>query len=148
MTTHTTPTIWIAGQDQRHVNSYVERVAPFADAHELTPADAERFPGRVVHNVASRATAWLVVTDRQRWSPALSELAARCREVNAGFRCLVVADAAADATVRGIWPEDTVYLPPTALSTTVIDRLRSETHANRIASHRRRQIERLQRKSA
>ncbi len=149
MTTHTTPTVWIAGKEQRAVDSYLQRIAPFADSHELSEGELERSPSRILHNVASRATAWFLVTAADRWTRELTDLAAQCREANSGFRCLVVADwEALSEEQRGIWPADTLFLPTTSLSTTIIDRLRSETHANRIASHRRRQIERLQQRSA
>ena len=149
MTTHTTPSVWIAGKEQRSVESYLQRIAPFADSHELSEGELERSPSRILHNVASRATAWFLVTACERWSQELTDLAAQCREANSGFRCLVVADwEALSDEQRGVWPADTLFLPTNSLSTTIIDRLRSETHANRIATHRRRQIERLQQRSA
>lgn len=148
MTTHTTPTVWVAGKEQRLVDSYLQRIAPFADSHELSEGELERSPSRILHNVASRATAWFLVTAPGRWSADLRALAFQCREANAGFRCMVVADwEGLSEEERAFWPEDTVFVPTTALSTTIIDRLRSETHVNRIASHRRRQIERLQKRT-
>ena len=149
MTTHTTPAIWIAGKEQRLVDSYLQRIAPFAESHELSEVELERSPSRILHNVASRSTAWFLVTAPERWTDELTALARKCRELNSGFRCLVVADWESFSDVeRTVWPEGTIFVPAHALSTTVIDRLRAETHANRIATHRRRQIERLQRRSA
>ena len=149
MTTHTTPTIWIAGKEQRFVDSYLQRIAPFAESHELSESELERSASRILHNVASRSTAWFLVTAPERWTYELISLARKCREFNSGFQCLVVADweSLSDGE-RMAWPEGTIFVPTHALSTTIIDRLRAETHANRIATHRRRQIERLQRRSA
>ena len=146
---NTTPTVWIAGQDPRHVKSFQERIASFSSGHALDESDLVRSPMRVIHDVASHATAWLVVTHPDRWSPAMSALSAQCREANPGFRCLVLmpSEGLGDAE-RAMWPEDTIFLPLNSLSTTIIDRLRSETHAGRIANHRRRQIERLRQRSA
>lgn len=149
MTTHTTPTIWIAGKEQRFVDSYLQRIAPFAESHELSESELERSASRILHNVASRSTAWFLVTAPERWTYELTSLARKCREFNSGFQCLVVADwESLSDSERMAWPEGTIFVPTHALSTTIIDRLRAETHANRIATHRRRQIERLQRRSA
>ena len=149
MTSQTTPSVWVAGREQRHVDSYVQRIAHFADSQELSIGEMERAPGRILHDVTSRATAWFLVTAPDRWTPELLELAAQCRAANPGFRCLVLVDLAqiTDAE-RAQWPAETLYISRESLSTSVIDRLRSETHAHRIASHRRRQIERLHRRTA
>lgn len=147
--TNTTPTVWIAGVDARQVQSFQERIAPFATGHDLDALDLQRSPLRVVHDVASHATAWLVVMHRDRCTPELLALAAQCREANSGFRCMVLVPSDVDFDAeRAIWPEESIFLPESALSTTIIDRLRSETHAGRIANHRRRQIERLRHRTA
>ena len=147
--TNTTPTVWIAGTDARQVQSFQQRIEPFARGHELDVHELLRSPLRVVHDVASHATAWLVVMHRDRCTAELHHLAAQCRQSNLGFRCMVLVPEGVDLEVeRGFWPDESIFLPESALSTTIIDRLRSETHANRIANHRRRQIERLRHRSA
>lgn len=147
--TNTTPTVWIAGTDARQVQSFQQRIDPFAHGHELDVHELMRSPLRVVHDVASHATAWLVVMHRDRCTPELHALAANCREANPGFRCMVLVPADIDLDAeRRCWPDESIFLSERALSTTIIDRLRSETHAGRIANHRRRQIERLRHRTA
>ena len=86
---------------------------------------------------------------RNRCTPELHALAAQCRQANPGFRCMVLVSTDTDLDLeRASWPDESIFLLESALSTTIIDRLRSETHAGRIANHRRRQIERLRHRSA
>ena len=147
-TTQSTPTVCIVGKDERHANSFSQRISTFASGHELNEAELLRSPNRVVHDVATHVTAWLVVANPSMWSPQLIQLASDCRNSNAGFRCLVLVDMESSSeALRSIWPDQTIFLSDRSLSTTIIDKLRSETHANRIANHRRRQIERLSRRS-
>jgi hypothetical protein len=42
------------------------------------------------------------------------------------------------------WPENSIFLAENALSTTIIDRLRNETHVLRMMSSRMRHVRRLQ----
>ena len=127
----------------------IQRIAHFAQGHELDESEWSRFPERVLHDIGTHATAWLVVTSESRWTPELIQLANQCREINAGFRCLVLVPFQSwEMEADSVWPKDTLYLDSNSLSTTVIDRLRSETHAARIATQRRRHIERLQKRSA
>jgi len=148
-TLHTTPSIWIAGKESKQVQSLIHRIAHFAQGHELDESELSCFRERVLHDVGTHATAWLVVTNESRWTPELVQLADQCREINSGFRCLVLAPLKAwNGESKKVWPEDTLYIDSDSLSTTVIDRLRSETHANRIASLRRRHIEGLQKRLA
>lgn len=148
-TLQTTPSVWIAGKESKHVQSMIQRIAHFAQGHELDELELSRFRERVLHDIGTHATAWLVVTSGSRWSADLIQLAHECREVNSGFRCLVLVPLKTwNPDSSSVWPQDTLYIDADSLSTTVIDRLRSETHANRIATQRRRHIERLQKRSA
>lgn len=147
--TNTTPTVWIASADDRQVQSFQQRIEAFATGHELDAMDMLRSPLRIVHDVASHATAWFVVMHRNRCTPELHALATQCRQANPGFRCMVLVSKDTDLNLeRASWPDESIFLLESALSTTIIDRLRSETHAGRIANHRRRQIERLRHRSA
>lgn len=139
-TTSHTPTVWLAGAAPQVAKSLLDRLSNFAvghDASELLTAG----PGRMLTDIGQHATAWLVVFQRDQPEDSWAEWAQACRAVNENFRCLVVGDVD-----RTVWPEDSIFLPANCLSTIMIDRLRVESRALRIASNRQRHIARLMRR--
>ena len=132
-TVHTTPSIWVSMKSINAAKSLSERIGSFADANVLSDPRLEN--SRVLHAVGQHASAWLVVDAGQSNVPDLLALAAQCSEANDCFRCLVVG-----AREEQSWPEKSIYLPAEALSSTILDRLRLESHALRITSRRHRNL--------
>lgn len=138
--TSPTPTVWLAGAAPQATKSMLERLTSFAvghDANELLTAG----PGRMLTDVRQHTTAWLVIFQRDQTEACWADWGQLCREVNENFRCLVVG-----AEDERVWPADTLFLPSNCLSTMVLDRLRVESHALRMASNRQRHIARLMRR--
>jgi len=135
-TIHTTPVIWIAMRTASASLALSERIQSFAEAHSLTDVKTES--GRVRHAIGQHASAWLVVDSNSDLAADLKDFANSCSGLNDCFRCLVIGDSA-DAG----WPDETIHLPAHALTTTILDRLRLETHALRIQSRRNRTLNQL-----
>ena len=136
-TPFTTPTVWLAHPGNHASRSLLERIAPFAEGHDLQELNGSG-PSRLLHDVGQHATAWMVVYHNDDQVAVWQDLARQCREINDCFRCLVIGAPGTEG-----WPEDSLFLPAAALSTTIIDRLRVESHALRMTSTRRRHIARL-----
>lgn len=113
-----------------------ERIQSFAEAHSLTDVKTES--GRVRHAIGQHASAWLVVDSNSDLAADLKTFANACADVNDCFRCLVIGDSLEEG-----WPNETIHLPAHALTTTILDRLRLETHALRIQSRRNRTLNQM-----
>lgn len=135
-TIHTTPSVWVAMQSSGASQALVERINTFAESHEVQDIEVEA--SRILHDVGQHASAWLVVDGAAEGLEALSDLAWKCTQANDCFRCLIIGSQQPES-----WPEGTIFLPPHALSTTILDRLRLESHALRIRSRRNRTIQQM-----
>jgi hypothetical protein len=132
-TIHTTPTVWVALRSFNASKALTERIQSFADAYALT--DLRQDSSRVMHAVGQHASAWLVVEADTPNVVEMQQLAARCVDANHCFRCLVIGTESPED-----WPEKSIHLPAHALSSSILDRLRLESHALRIQSHRSRTV--------
>lgn len=132
-TIHTTPSVWVSLRSYSAGKALTERIQSFADGHTLT--DPKQESGRVMHAVGQHASAWLVVDAGASNAGELQALASRCVDMNECFRCLVI--GAEDVSS---WPEQSIHLPAHALSSSILDRLRLESHALRIQSRRTRTV--------
>lgn len=132
-TIHTTPSVWVSLRTYNAAKALTERIQSFADGHTLT--DPKQESGRVMHAVGQHASAWLVVDAGASNAHELRELAYRCAHVNDCFRCLVIG-----AEDTSNWPEQSIHMPAHALSSSILDRLRLESHALRIQSRRSRTV--------
>lgn len=132
-TIHTTPSVWVALRSYNAGKALTERIQTFADGHTLS--DPKQESGRVMHAVGTHASAWLVIDAGAAMAEELQDLAFRCVEMNDCFRCLVIGAENAQN-----WPAKTVHLPAHALSSSILDRLRLESHALRIQSRRSRTV--------
>lgn len=132
-TIHTTPSVWVALHSANASQALTERIQSFAESHALT--DPQQDSGRVMHSVGQHASAWLVVEAESGHAQALQDLAQRCVNVNDCFRCLVIG-----AENPEEWPEKSIHMPAHALSSSILDRLRLESHALRIQSRRSRTV--------
>ncbi|MEY5042918.1 MAG: hypothetical protein RJA19_145 [Bacteroidota bacterium] len=139
-TTSHTPTVWLAGAAPQATKSLLDRLSSFAVGHDANELLASG-PGPMLSDIGQHATAWLVVFQRDQTDACWADWAQRCRAVNENFRCLVIG-----AEEGKVWPEDSIFLPSNCLSTIVLDRLRVESHALRMASNRQRHIARLMRR--
>ena len=132
-----TPSIWVAFRNQDVANTLVERMQPFAHGKKLQDAtvDVLKFMGEVsrVHLI------WLVVDHDSSSDHDLISLARKAKEQNEFFRCAVVG-----AKTPDFWPTGTIHMDSNSLSTAILDRLRNESHALRIANSRLRHMRRLQ----
>lgn len=132
-TIHTTPCVWVALRSYNAGKALTERIQAFAEGHTLS--DPKQESGKIMHAVGQHASAWLVVDAEGANANELQTLAFRCGELNDCFRCLVIgAEHAED------WPEKSIHLPAHALSSSILDRLRLESHALRIQSRRSRTV--------
>ena len=134
---HTTPSVWFAARSAAAAHALIERTSPFCDAHELLNFSTEG--PRVLHDVGTHAVAMLVVDAEAGRLADLCDLAWKCGEINPWFRCVVLGDGG-----ECDWPKPTIFLPASTLSSVLIDRVRLETHALRIAANRQRHVLRLQ----
>jgi hypothetical protein len=133
---NSTPTVWLALQNTTAAMALLRRIGDFAVGHELGVITTNR--SRMLHDVAQHRSGWLVTNLEGTSADELAKVAADCRAANPYFRCLVIGGGA------GVnWPKDTLFVTAGTLSTTVLDRLRSETHALRLTSARERQLQRL-----
>jgi len=132
-----TPSIWVAFRNQEVANTLVERMEPFAHGKKLQDAtvDLLKFMGEVsrFHLI------WLLVDHDSSSDEALITMAKKAHEQNEFFRCAVVG-----AETPNIWPAGTIHMDSNSLSTAILDRLRNESQALRIANSRIRHMRRLQ----
>ena len=133
---NTTPTVWLALQNTTAAMALLRRIGDFAIGHELGVISTNR--SRMLHDVAQHKSGWLVTNLQGASAEELAKIATDCREANPYFRCLVIGG---ESGVN--WPKDTVFVSAGTLSTSVLDRLRSETHVLRLTSSRERQLQRL-----
>jgi hypothetical protein len=85
------------------------------------------------------ALTWLLVDSTLSNDSSLLAAAAEASKQNEFFRCAVVG-----TTQPETWPSGTIHMDLNSLSTAILDRLRNESHALRIASSRLRHMRRLQ----
>lgn len=121
---------------KRASEALAQRVQDFAKGQEIENLDTQS--SQILHDIGQHASAWLVLDCQCPQRDELRNLATQCALANPYFRCLVIGADADDA-----WPAWGIHLPAHALSTTILDRLRLESHALRIQSRRRRTLEQL-----
>ena len=134
---NSTPVIWIAFSNTAEAKSLAERIDHFEDA---TVLDVEAIdPAALMKDVGQHQTGWLLVDEVCFNDEGLQELARNAGLKHEFFRCMVIGTQSGQK-----WPDETIYLESDTLSTTIIDRLRNESHVLRIASSRMRHVRRLQ----
>lgn len=133
---NSTPIIWIAFGNTSESESFAARIRDFAEARAL--ADSERSSSEFLHENGKHQSAWLVVDEEMSHNQQLQQLAQEAASAHDFFKCLIVGGNTAH------WPEDSISLPTSELSTAIIDRLRNETHVLRISVSRLRHMRRLQ----
>lgn len=132
-----TPSIWIAFHNQEEAESLASRMESFAQGKKLqnNTEDIRKF---ILDNHKSALT-WLLVDSTLSDDSSLLAAAAEASKQNEFFRCAVVG-----TTQPETWPSGTIHMDLNSLSTAILDRLRNESHALRIASSRLRHMRRLQ----
>lgn len=133
---NSTPIIWIAFGNPSESESFAARIRDFAEARTLT--DSERAPSEFLHENGKHQSAWLVVDEEMSNNPKLQQLAQEASAAHDFFKCMIVGGNTAP------WPEGSIALPASELSTAIIDRLRNEIHVLRISISRLRHMRRLQ----
>lgn len=134
---NSTPVVWIAFVNRGEAESLAERISSFADARVLDTIDLN--DAAFLHEIGMHQSAWLVLDESQGSNEALQALCRQASETHEFFRCMCVGLESQEG-----WPAGSVFLSPNTLSTTVIDRLRNESHVLRIMSSRIRHMRRLQ----
>ena len=132
-----TPSIWVAFRNQDEADSLVTRMESFAQGKKLqsAPEDVLKF----IEDVHRTPLIWLLVDQASSDSRTLISAAEQAQHLNEFFRCVVVGSENLEA-----WPNGTIHLHANSLSTAILDRLRNESHALRIANSRLRHMRRLQ----
>ncbi len=85
------------------------------------------------------ALVWLLVDVASSNDERLISAAQSAKDQNEFFRCAVIGSKLPEA-----WPIGTLHMDSNSLSTSILDRLRNESHALRIANSRLRHMRRLQ----
>jgi len=133
----TTPSIWIAFQNQEEANSLVSRMESFAHGKKLQ-STSEEIEGFLLDNQKT-ALVWLLVDAASCNDDRLISAAHGAKDQNEFFRCAVIGSNLPES-----WPNGTLHMDSNSLSTSILDRLRNESHALRIANSRLRHMRRLQ----
>ena len=133
----TTPSVWIAFDNQDEAESLASRMESFAHGKKLQTS-TEGIQNFLSENLKSSLT-WLLVDATLSDNSSLVVAAAQASRQNEFFRCAVIG-----TTHPETWPIGTIHLSLNSLSTAILDRLRNESHAMRIASSRLRHMRRLQ----
>jgi hypothetical protein len=134
---NSTPVVWIAFESASESESLAERIASFADARVLEAS--ERDSSAFLHTLGKHQTGWLLVDESVARNAKFQALGRSAAESHEFFRCMIIGKSQVDK-----WPENSIFLAENALSTTIIDRLRNETHVLRMISSRMRHVRRLQ----
>lgn len=134
---NSTPVVWIAFDSATESESLAKRIESFADARVLEVS--ERNVSAFLHTLGKHQTGWLLVDEACAANAEFQSLGQNAANNHEFFRCMVIGKSHDEK-----WPENSVFLAEEALSTTIIDRLRNETHVLRMMSSRMRHVRRLQ----
>lgn len=132
-----TPVIWLAIESNSVFQNFAERIANFSSVEKLDAGEDIR--ARFHYSLRTHQSSWLLVHSDNTDQVAIQELAQEATTNFEFFRCMVIG-----ASDKSSWPEKTIHLPKDSLSTTIIDRIRNESHVLRIFNSRLRHIRRLQ----
>jgi len=134
---NSTPVVWIAFDSASESESLAKRIESFAEARVLEVS--ERNVSAFLSTLGKHQTGWLLVDESMAADGAFQSLGRSATDSHEFFRCMVIGKLHDDK-----WPESSIFLAEDALSTTIIDRLRNETHVLRMMSSRMRHVRRLQ----
>lgn len=131
-----TPSIWIAFSNQQTSAALCQRISEFASAHEFS--NVEHDASQFLEEITEHSSAWLLLDAASSANENLANLAKQAASQSEFFRCAIVGENNVE-----MWPDSTLYLDPNSLSTSIIDRLRNESHVLRIVNNRQRRLNRL-----
>lgn len=132
---HSTPSVWVVFSNQNEAENLIARISDFSEGHLWDNSESDAF----LQSIDTHRSSWLLVDSKNSSDKTLLNLAKATSQKHEFFRCLVVS---AQSPER--WPENTIHLDQNSLSTSIIDRLRNESHVLRMASSRIRHMRRLQ----
>lgn len=132
---HSTPSVWVVYSNRNEAENLISRISDFSEGHFWDASESETF----LKNVDCHRSSWLLVDSKSSEDQNLQAIAMKTSEENESFRCLVIG-----AIAPSNWPTNAIHLAANTLSTSIIDRLRNESHVLRIASSRIRHVRRLQ----
>ena len=132
---HSTPTVWVFYSNRNEAENLISRISDFSAGHFWDAEESVTF----LQDIDAHRSSWMLVDKKHADDSKLQALAFNATERYEFFRCLVIG-----AEAPGKWPETAIHLDKNTLSTSIIDRLRNESHVLRIASSRVRHMRRLQ----
>jgi hypothetical protein len=132
---HSTPSVWVVYNNRNEAENLIDRISDFSEGHLWDSSAVNDF----LLNIDKHRSSWLVVDAKHAKDTKLMALAKKASTDYEFFRCLVIGSAD-----HSEWPENSIHIEKNALSTSIIDRLRNESHVLRMASSRLRHMRRLQ----
>ena len=132
---HSTPTVWAFYSNRNEAENLINRISDFCEGQVWDADESVTF----LQDIDAHRSSWMLVDKKHADDSKLQALAFNATERYEFFRCLVIGAEAPEK-----WPETAIHLDKNTLSTSIIDRLRNESHVLRIASSRLRHMRRLQ----
>jgi hypothetical protein len=132
---HSTPSVWVVYSNQNEAENLIARISDFSEGHLWNNSESDAF----LQSIDTHRSSWLLVDSESSTDKTLHTLAQATSQEHEFFRCLVIGAQSPES-----WPENTIHLDRNSLSTSIIDRLRNESHVLRMASSRIRHMRRLQ----
>ena len=132
---HSTPTVWAFYSNRNEAENLINRISDFCEGHFWDADESVTF----LQDLDAHRSSWMLVDKKHADDSKIQALAFRATEQYEFFRCLIIGSETPDK-----WPETAIHLDKNTLSTSIIDRLRNESHVLRIASSRVRHMRRLQ----
>tara|TARA_B100000497_G_C7467120_1_gene288104 strand:+ start:190 stop:606 length:417 start_codon:yes stop_codon:yes gene_type:complete len=132
---HSTPSIWVVYNNRNEAANLIDRISDFSEGHFWDSSAVNDF----LLNIDKHRSSWLVVDSKSSEDSDLQAAAHKASSTYEFFRCLVIG-----SNKHSEWPENSIHIEKNTLSTSIIDRLRNESHVLRMASSRVRHMRRLQ----
>jgi hypothetical protein len=132
---HSTPSVWVVYNNRNEAENLIDRISDFSEGHLWDSSAVNEF----LLNIDKHRSSWLVVDAKNAEDSKLKAVAEKASTKYEFFRCLIIG-----SNNHSAWPETSIHIEKNTLSTSIIDRLRNESHVLRMASSRLRHMRRLQ----
>ena len=132
---HSTPSIWVVYNNRNEAENLIDLISDFSEGHFWDSSAVNDF----LLNIDKHRSSWLVVDSKSSEDSDLQAAAQKASSTYEFFRCLVIGSYKPSE-----WPDNSIHIEKNTLSTSIIDRLRNESHVLRMASSRVRHMRRLQ----
>jgi hypothetical protein len=132
---HSTPSVWVVYNNRNEAENLINRTSDFSEGHLWDSSAVTDF----LQNIDKHRSSWMLVDSKNATDGSLQAVATKASNEYEFFRCLVIGAANISE-----WPDTAIHMDKNKLSTSIIDRLRNESHVLRMASSRLRHMRRLQ----